>query len=46
MEHCHQKSRRIMEILVSTGAVIEPMSIDEGFLDLSTMAMWNIPRRG
>lgn len=35
MSHYRQESARIMEILARTGARIEPMSIDEAYLDFS-----------
>jgi DNA polymerase-4 len=35
MEHYREESRRIMEIVARTGAVIETMSIDEAYLDMS-----------
>ena len=35
MSHYRQESARIMEILAQTGARIEPMSIDEAYLDFS-----------
>jgi DNA polymerase-4 len=35
MEHYREESRQIMEIVAQTGAVIEPMSIDEAYLDVS-----------
>jgi len=35
MEAYHEESRRIMEIMAQTGAVVEPMSIDEAYLDMS-----------
>ena len=35
MSHYRQESARIMEILSQTGATIEPMSIDEAYLDFS-----------
>ena len=38
MERYRQESRHIMEILARTGAVIEPMSIDEAYLDVSALA--------
>ena len=38
MDHYRQESRHIMEILARTGAVIEPMSIDEAYLDVSAIA--------
>ena len=35
MDHYREESRRIMEIVAQTGAVVEPMSIDEAYLDMS-----------
>jgi len=35
MEHYREESRHIMAILAATGASIEPMSIDEAYLDLA-----------
>jgi DNA polymerase-4 len=35
MEHYREESRRIMALMAATGAAIEPMSIDEAYLDLS-----------
>ena len=35
MDAYREESQQIMEIIASTGAVIEPMSIDEAYLDLS-----------
>ncbi len=35
MSHYREESKRIFEILQKTGAKIEPMSIDEAYLDLS-----------
>jgi DNA polymerase-4 len=35
MEHYREESHRIMEIVARTGAVIETMSIDEAYLDMS-----------
>ena len=37
MEHYREESRRIMEIVAQTGAVIEQMSIDEAYLDASAL---------
>ncbi len=37
MEKYKAESSRIMEILAGTGAAIEPMSIDEAYLDLSAV---------
>ncbi len=35
MEHYREESRQILQIVAATGAVIEPVSIDEAYLDLS-----------
>lgn len=35
MQHYQQESRQIMQIIAATGAVIEQMSIDEAYADLS-----------
>jgi DNA polymerase-4 len=37
MDHYREESRHIMEIVAQTGAVIEPMSIDEAYLDMSAI---------
>jgi DNA polymerase-4 len=37
MEHYREESRRIMKIVLETGATIEPMSIDEAYLDVSAI---------
>src|SRR5690349_9720807 len=37
MSHYRAESARIMEILARTGALIEPMSIDEAYLDVSSV---------
>lgn len=37
MSHYRAESARIMEILSRTGALIEPMSIDEAYLDVSSV---------
>jgi DNA polymerase-4 len=37
MDRYREESRRIMEIVARTGAVVEPMSIDEAYLDLSAL---------
>src|SRR5438128_548913 len=34
MKHYEEESRQIMQLVAETGAVIEPMSIDEAYLDL------------
>src|SRR3984885_12092497 len=38
MEHYRSESRLIMAIVASSGAVVETMSIDEAYLDMSTVA--------
>lgn len=35
MEHYRAESIRIMEIMAATGAVVEPVSVDEAYLDFS-----------
>ena len=35
MDHYREESRKIMAILAESGAVVEPMSIDEAYLDVS-----------
>lgn len=35
MDHYREESRKIMALMAETGAAIEPMSIDEAYLDLS-----------
>jgi DNA polymerase IV len=37
MSHYREESRKIMEIIAGTDALIEPMSIDEAYLDLSAV---------
>src|SRR3954462_2666764 len=37
MSHYREESRRIMEIVARTEAIIEQMSIDEAYLDVSTV---------
>ena len=37
MDHYREESRHIMRIVAQTGAVVEPMSIDEAYLDMSTI---------
>src|SRR5213593_4227962 len=37
MEHYREESRRIMQLVAETGALIEQVSIDEAYLDLSTV---------
>ncbi|MBI4326274.1 MAG: DNA polymerase IV [Chloroflexi bacterium] len=39
MSRYREESRRIMEIMARTGAVIEPMSIDEAYLDLTSVLL-------
>lgn len=39
MSRYREESRQIMEIMARTGAVIEPMSIDEAYLDLSSVLL-------
>jgi DNA polymerase IV len=38
MDHYREESRHIMRIVAETGAVVEPMSIDEAYLDVSTVS--------
>ncbi len=38
MDHYREESRQIMKIVAETGAVLEQMSIDEAYLDLSTLS--------
>lgn len=38
MEDYREESRRIMALMADTGAAIEPMSIDEAYLDLSSLS--------
>src|SRR6266498_2792859 len=35
MEHYREESRKIMALLEQTGAILEPMTIDEAYLDLT-----------
>src|SRR3954470_23590095 len=35
MEHYREESRQIIKIVAATGAVVEQMSIDEAYLDVS-----------
>ena len=35
MDHYREESKHIMELVAGTGAVVEPMSIDEAYLDMS-----------
>jgi DNA polymerase-4 len=37
MDHYREESRHIMQIVAQTGALVEPMSIDEAYLDVSTL---------
>jgi DNA polymerase-4 len=37
MDHYREESRRIMNLVAETGAVIEQMSIDEAYLDMSAL---------
>ena len=37
MDHYREESRQIMRIIAETGATLEQMSIDEAYLDLSTL---------
>jgi DNA polymerase-4 len=37
MDHYREESGRIMEIIAQTGAIVEPMSIDEAYLDMSNI---------
>src|SRR5208337_5019991 len=38
MDHYREESEQIMQIVAQTGAVVEPMSIDEAYLDLSSIS--------
>jgi DNA polymerase-4 len=38
MDHYREESRHIMQIVAETGAVVEPMSIDEAYLDVSSVS--------
>ena len=38
MDHYRGESRQIMRIVAQTGAVVEPMSIDEAYLDASALS--------
>jgi DNA polymerase-4 len=38
MDHYREESRHIMEIIAQPGVVIEPMSIDEAYLDVSALS--------
>src|ERR1035437_10554178 len=37
MDHYREESRHIMAIVAQTGTVVEPMSIDEAYLDMSSI---------
>ena len=37
MDHYREESRYIMQIVAQTGAVVETMSIDEAYLDVSSL---------
>jgi len=37
MDHYREESRHIMQMVARTGAVVEPMSIDEAYLDVSAI---------
>ena len=37
MDRYREESRHIMEIVAQTGAIVEPMSIDEAYLDVSSI---------
>jgi len=37
MDHYREESRHIMQIIAQTGAVVETMSIDEAYLDVSSL---------
>src|SRR5688572_19398084 len=43
MSYYREESRRIMEILSDTGAVMEPVSIDEAYLDVSGLVSGDDP---
>jgi len=38
IDHYREESGQIMQIVAQTGAVVEPMSIDEAYLDVSAMS--------
>src|ERR1700733_1361303 len=38
MDHYRQESRLIMKIVAETGAIVETMSIDEAYLDMSAVS--------
>src|ERR1700683_1206083 len=38
MDHYREESGHIMQIVAQTGAVVEPMSIDEAYLDVSAIS--------
>jgi DNA polymerase-4 len=39
MEAYREESHRIMEIIATTGAVVEEMSVDEAYIDVSATGM-------
>src|SRR5690349_4727501 len=43
MEHYREESRQIMNLVAETGAVIEQMSIDEAYLDMSALCQAEQP---
>src|SRR6266478_8984378 len=43
MDRYREESRAVMEIVAETGAVVEPMSIDEAYLDLSAVLVSQNP---
>lgn len=43
MEAYREESRRIMEIIATTGAIVEQMSVDEAYLDLSAGCQGETP---
>ena len=45
MEHYRQESNHIMQIAAATGAVVEQMSIDEAYLDLSAICAGRTPTK-
>src|SRR5712672_3548624 len=44
MDRYREESRAIMKIVAETGAVVEPMSIDEAYLDLSAVVVNQNPQ--
>src|SRR6202142_1396160 len=38
MDHYREESRHIVQIVAQTGAMIEPMSIDEAYMDVSAIS--------